>query len=113
MPTRRNAASGVSMTWPMARLVTPGNAANKSPSMANTKPSATRKSYIRSNRHIRGAAQAPPTYLYLGAAGSAGVGVPAGADGVAALPVEFWKYRKNSESGRRTIRVSLLRSPAS
>jgi hypothetical protein len=105
MPTTRSTESGASMTWLMARLVTPGNAANKSPSMAKTKPSATRKSYIRTDHYRRGAGSAPLPTLYFGAAGAAG--------GVAPLPVGFWKYRKNSESGRSTIRVSLLRKPAS
>lgn len=49
-----------------------------------------------------------PSYLYFCGA-AAGPSAPASGG----LPIEFWKYRKNSESGRRTIRVSLLRRPAS
>lgn len=46
IPMIRRAESGVSSTCAIARLDMPGRAANSSPSMAKTKPKATRKSGI-------------------------------------------------------------------
>jgi len=69
IPTSRNAPSVVSVTCAIARFTGPGKAANRIPSMANTKPIATRKSDIPANRYrllIRG-------FRYLGVAGGAGV----------------------------------------
>src|SRR3954452_17308104 len=50
IPTSRNALSGVSVTCAIARFTAPGKAANRMPSMANTRPIATRKSDIPANR---------------------------------------------------------------
>ena len=66
IPTSRNAPSVVSVTWAIARFTGPGKAANSIPSIANTKPIATRKSDIPANRYrllIRG-------FRYLGVAGA-------------------------------------------
>src|SRR5947207_1287509 len=46
MPTSRSRCSGVSSTFTIARFAACGNAANTSPSMTNTRPSAIRKSDI-------------------------------------------------------------------
>ena len=65
-PTRRNVPSGVSTTCDIARLVIAGKAAKRIPSMANTKPIATRKSDIAANRDA-----VTPWSGYLGVAGGA------------------------------------------
>jgi hypothetical protein len=46
MPAIRSDPSGVSSALAASRLATPGSAAKMSPSMASTKPTATRKSRI-------------------------------------------------------------------
>src|ERR1700751_3713959 len=45
-PTSRSEPSGVASTLSIARFAAPGKAANTSPSMANSSPSATRNSDI-------------------------------------------------------------------
>ena len=68
MPTIRSIASGVSRTCVMARLIAAGKAANAKPSMANTKPSAIRKSDIELAATAR--ADLPRRHYCLGAAGT-------------------------------------------
>ncbi len=65
----RSAPSGVSETCVIARFAIAGNAANKIPSMANTRPIATRKSDI----DAAGAAVAVRNRRQRGVAGAAGV----------------------------------------
>src|SRR4029079_10847385 len=51
MPMSRKALSAVSVTCAIARFTGPGKAANRIPSMANTRPIATTKSDIPANHH--------------------------------------------------------------
>jgi hypothetical protein len=74
IPMSRKVVSGVSKTCAIARLTNAGNAANKIPSMAKTKPIATRKSDIK-----RGPAAQPRGRDDYRAAGASGVGGGAGA----------------------------------
>jgi hypothetical protein len=73
IPTSRKVASGVSVTCAIARFTEAGNAAKRMPSIAKTKPIATRKSDIPANTHPA------PRDRYLGTAGTAGAALAAGA----------------------------------
>ena len=76
IPTTRNAPSGASSTCAIARLVIAGKAANSRPSIANTRPSATRKSSINANYHAAGAGRPP---FHFGGAAAPGRDVASGA----------------------------------
>jgi len=142
-PTRRKPWSGVRVIAMTARLAASGKAAKTSPSMTNTKASAARKSVIgcfggtqcplptihRARRQVNGgfrlrrvdatprrSAEERKSYPTLRTGqsreetyGAFGFGPSLGIS----LPVGLAKYRKKSESGRSTSRVSFAFSPAS
>ena len=103
-PIRRKVKSGVSHTLIIARLAWPGKAANTSPSITKTNPSAARKSDIAAARRQRDAEGAPGA-----AAGGASVGLPPAWP----LPDGWLKKRKKFESGLSRKRVSAGFSPCS
>lgn len=86
----RKGPSGVSITCAIARLTMPGNAANKIPSIAKTKPIATKKSDIVAGRNDGG---------YRGAAG-AGVGdADAGVRGAPEEPGVRFEFSRGLPDG--------------
>jgi hypothetical protein len=113
MPAMRSDASGLSTALAARRFAAPGKAAKRSPSIARTRPIATRNSGIcplpqpglQESRYLAGGfvAGAPP----------GAVAAPAPGELSRDLPVASPKYLKKSESGLSSIRVSFGRRPFS